>query len=55
MNIIAGMMMPEMNCAPKLAWYSSSFFASKLGLDLALPAEHLDQRVAGERLLDLAR
>ena len=28
MNIIAGMMMPETNWAPKLAWYSSSFFSS---------------------------
>ena len=35
MNIIAGMMMPEMNCAPKLASYSSSFLAAKRGLDLA--------------------
>ncbi len=27
MNIIDGMMMPEMNCAPKLALNSSSFFS----------------------------
>ncbi|RAO55826.1 hypothetical protein ONO86_00903 [Micromonospora noduli] len=27
MNIIDGMMIPEMNCAPKLARNSSSFFA----------------------------
>ena len=47
-------MIPEMNCAPKLAWNSSSFFACERGLDLALPAEHLHQLVAGERLLDLA-
>ena len=30
MNIIAGMMMPLMNCAPKLAWYSSSLVSSKV-------------------------
>ena len=53
MNIIAGMMMPEMNCAPKLAWYSSSFCSRERRLDLALAAEHLDQRVPGERLLDV--
>ena len=29
MNIIAGMMMPEMNWAPKLAWNSSSFCSAK--------------------------
>ena len=34
MNIIDGMMMPEMNWAPKLASYSSSFFAAKRRLDL---------------------
>ena len=28
MNIIDGMMMPEMNCAPNDAWYSSSFLSS---------------------------
>ena len=27
MNIIAGMMIPETNCAPKLAPKSSSFFS----------------------------
>ena len=47
-------MIPEMNCAPKLARNSSSFFAWNVGLDLALPAEDLDQLVTGERLLDLA-
>ncbi len=26
MNVMAGMISPEMNCAPKLAWYSSTFF-----------------------------
>ena len=34
MNIIAGMMMPETNWAPKLAWYSSSFLSAKRCLDL---------------------
>ena len=29
MNIIVGMMMPLMNCARKLAWYSSSFCSAK--------------------------
>ncbi len=53
MNIIDGMMIPEMNCAPKLARYSSSFLACERRLDLALPAEHLDQLVPGEGLLDL--
>ena len=42
-----------MNCAPKLASYSSSFFVVEALLDVALAAEHLDERVAGERLLDL--
>ncbi len=27
MKFMAGMISPEMNCAPKLAWYSSAFFA----------------------------
>ena len=42
-----------MNWAPKLASYSSSFFVAEARLDLRLAAEHLDQGVAGERLLDL--
>ena len=42
-----------MNWAPKLASYSSSFFVAEPLLDLALAAEHLHERVAGERLLDL--
>ena len=42
-----------MNWAPKLASNSSSFFSSKRCLDLVLAPEHLDQGVAGERLLDL--
>ncbi len=29
MNIVTGMISPEMNWAPKLAWYSCSFSASK--------------------------
>ena len=29
MNIVVGMINPEMNWAPKLAWYSCSFSASK--------------------------
>ena len=52
--MIDGMMIPLMNCAPKLASENSCFFESKLGLDLLLAPEHLDQRVAGEGLLDLA-
>ena len=44
---------PEMNWAPKLASYSSSFLSSEALLDLALAAEHLHERVAGEGLLDL--
>ena len=46
MNIIAGMMIPEMNCAPKLALNSSSLRVVERRLHLALPAEHLDQLVA---------
>ena len=34
MNIIAGMIIPEMNWAPKLASNSSSFFAANARLDL---------------------
>ncbi len=33
MNIIDGMMMPLMNCAPKAAEYSSPFFSSKAACD----------------------
>ena len=53
MNIITGMISPETNCAPKLALKSSSFSCGEDLLDLALAAEHLDQRVAGEGLLDV--
>ena len=54
MNIIAGWIRPEMNWARKRASYSSSFCSSKVCRRLALPAEDLDQRVAGEHLLDVA-
>ena len=53
MNIIIGMIRPETNCAPKLALNSSSFSSREALLDLVLPAEHLDQRVPGEGLLDV--
>jgi hypothetical protein len=44
----------EMNCAPKPASNSSSFFGGTCWpRRLGCAAEHLDQRVAGERLLDL--
>lgn len=33
MNIIAGWIIPEMNCARKLAWYSVSFCWSKIAAD----------------------
>ena len=52
-NIIAGWIDPEMNWAPKLASYSSSFVVAEALLDLVLAPERLDDRVAGERLLDL--
>ncbi len=45
-------MLPEMNWAPKLARYSSSFVWRKRLLDLALAPEGLHDGVAGERLLD---
>ena len=53
MNIIAGMIVPEMNWAPKLALKSSSLRSSNAGSTSSLPAEDLDQLVAGERLLDV--
>ena len=52
MNIIVGMMMPLMNWAPKPASNRSSFLVRKAARDLVLPAEDLDQLVAGEGLLD---
>ena len=54
MNIIDGMMMLETNCAPKLASNSSSFLSRNASSTSRAPAEHPHQRVAGERLLDLA-
>ena len=53
MNIMIGMISPERNWAPKLASYSCSFSSSKVACDLLLTAEHLDEGMAGERLLDL--
>ena len=52
MNIIVGMMMPLMNCARKLAWYSVVVALGEEPVGLLLAAEHLDQLVAGEGLLD---
>ena len=52
-NIIAGWMMPEMNCAPKLASVQLLVLLGEARLDLALAPERLDEGVAGERLLDL--
>ena len=46
MNIMAGMMIPLTNWAPKLAWYSSSFLSANDCLDLLVPTEHLHQVVA---------
>ena len=53
MNIIVGMMMPLMNWAPerRVSTARRCFFSNS-GLRLALAAEHLDQAVAGEGLLD---
>ena len=52
-SIVAGWITPEMNCAPKLASYSSSFVVAEDLFDFALAAERLHDRVTGERLLDL--
>ena len=54
MNIIVGMISPETNWAPKLTRNSSSFSSAKVRSTSRLPVEDLDQRVAGEGLLDLA-
>ena len=54
MNIIAGMIMPLTNWAPKLAPEQPLVALGEDGRDLLLPAEHLDQRVPGEGLLDVA-
>ena len=43
MKNIVGMIRPEMNWAPKLALYSVLVPLREDRLDLALPAEHLDQ------------
>ena len=53
MNIITGMISPQTNCAPKLTLYSSSFSSAKVRSTSCLAAEHLDQRVPGEGLLDV--
>ena len=53
MNIIDGMIRPETNCAPKLALNSVLVLLPELLVHLALAAEHVDQLVAGERLLDV--
>ena len=52
--MIAGMIMLEMNCALEAGVEQLVVLRAEPLLDLAAPAEHLDQRVAGERLLDLA-
>ena len=54
MNIIAGWMIPEMNCARKLAAYIFSLAASNSSMALVPVAEDLDQLVAREHLLDVA-
>ena len=54
MNIIAGMMMPETNWAPKLASNSSSFFSPNAASTSRCRPNTLHQLVPGERLLDLA-
>ena len=48
-------MMLEMNWAPKLGLVELVVVLAEPRLDLALAAEHLDDRVAGERLLDHGR
>ena len=53
MNIIAGWMSPEMNCARKLDAYSASLCSSNVSAASRLPAEDLHQRVPGEHLLDV--
>ena len=53
MNIIAGMMMPLTNWAPKLAGVQLLVLGGERRLDLLLAAEDLDQLVAGVGLLDL--
>ena len=54
MNIVTGMISPEMNWAPKLALVQLLVLGVEDRLYLALAAEHLDEGVAAERLLDLA-
>ena len=54
MKLIAGWMMPEMNCALKLAWNSSSFSSSNFSDGLLLAAEHLHDVAARVHLLDVA-
>ena len=39
MNIIAGWIVPEMNWARKLDWYSASFCSAKVAIGLVLLAE----------------
>ena len=53
MNVIAGWMIPEMNCARKLAAYIFSLASSNSLIASAAVAEDLDQFVAGEHLLDV--
>ena len=53
MNFIVGWMMPEMNWARKLAWKSCSFSSSNWRSASCLAPEHLDDGVAGVRLLDV--
>ena len=48
------MIKPETNWAPKLALNSTLVPLREHRLDLPLPAEHLDQRMPGEGLLDVA-
>ena len=53
MNIITGMISPDTNCAPNEASEQLVVLLGEGPLDLTLTAEHLDQVVAGERLLDV--
>ena len=46
MNVIAGMMIPEMNCARKLGLVQLLVALVERLSACVLPAEHLDERVA---------
>ena len=52
MNIIDGMISPEMNCAPNEDSVELGVLVLERLLRILLPAEHLDQAVPGVGLLD---